>query len=317
MLLTPFREPGALYWKSIMIARRFVLVLLFCVVTETSYNLFWTTLTCLLALFHHLRVKPFKHNWTNNLESISLLLLVVLGFINLYKSVLVEAEVLAPTDSFKVIQWLEIIIFGLFPASVCLLFSFEIISLFARLLHVCYGSLFRCMFSGFSFSVIRYSGPPTVTYSHYKVNPMTDNVCGKTTLESFQKHNGDGNFVHDVAVAVAVSCIIHSVNDIYTLYEVLQIPEEMKCVNGFKVLGLTALSVLLKRFAYPCRYLDIMPRFALSVPQLSMISNLAMNFVYDRWGRLPQTFEQEWLSPANLQQYAQTIHDHGAPLPNC
>ena len=204
MLLTPFREPGALYWKSIMIARRFVLVLLFCVATETSYNLFWTTLTCLLALFHHLRVKPFKHNWTNNLESISLLLLVVLGFINLYKTVLVEAEVLAPTDSFKVIQWLEIIILELFPASVCLLFSFAIISLFPRLLHVCYGSLFRCMFSGFSFSVIRYSGPPTVTYSHYKVNPMTDNVCGKTTLESFRKHNGDGNFVHDVAVAVAV-----------------------------------------------------------------------------------------------------------------
>jgi predicted outer membrane repeat protein len=146
MLLTPFRVPEARYWKSIMIARRFVLVLLFCVITEISYKLFWMTLTCLLALFHHLKVKPFKRNWANNLESISLLLLVVLGFINLYKSVLVEAELLAPTDSFKVIQWLEIIILGLFPSSICLLFSFAIISLFARLLHVCYGSLFRCMF---------------------------------------------------------------------------------------------------------------------------------------------------------------------------
>ena len=57
MLLTPFHEPGALYWKSIMIARRFVPVLLFCVITETSCKLFWMTLTCLLALFHHLRVK--------------------------------------------------------------------------------------------------------------------------------------------------------------------------------------------------------------------------------------------------------------------
>ena len=145
MLLTPFREPGALYWKSIMIARRFVLVLLFCVITETSYKLFWMIITCLLALFHHLKVKPFKHNWANNLESISLLLLVVLGFINLYKSVLVETEVPAPTDFFEVIQWLEIIILELFPASICLLFSFAIISLFARLLHVCYGSLFGCL----------------------------------------------------------------------------------------------------------------------------------------------------------------------------
>ena len=36
--------------------------------------------------------------------------------------------------------------------------------------------------------------------------------------------------------------------------------------------------MLLKGFAYPCKYLDIMPRFAPSVPQLSIVSNLAMNF---------------------------------------
>ena len=39
----------------------------------------------------------------------------------------------------------------------------------------------------------------------------------------------------------------------------MQFPEEMKCVNGFKVVGLTSVCVMLKRFAYPCRYLDIMP----------------------------------------------------------
>ena len=146
MLLTPFREPQALYWKSIMIARRFVLVLLFCVITETSYKLFWMTLTCLLVLSHHLRIKPFKQNWANNLESISLLCLVVLGFISLFRAVLVEARVSAQTDSIKVIQWLEIVILGFFPASILLLFCFAIISLFVRFLHVCYGSLFRCMF---------------------------------------------------------------------------------------------------------------------------------------------------------------------------
>ena len=40
MLLTPFREPGALYWKGIMIARRFVPVLLFCVVNHVSSSSF-------------------------------------------------------------------------------------------------------------------------------------------------------------------------------------------------------------------------------------------------------------------------------------
>jgi len=88
----------------------------------------------------------------------------------------------------------------------------------------------------------------------------------------------------------------------------MEIPEEFRCVNGFKVSGLTSFCILLKRFAYPCRYMDIMPRFAMSVPQLSIISNLSMNFVYDNWGHLLRTFDQEWLSPANLQGFANTVH---------
>lgn len=145
MLLTPFREPGALYWKSIMIARRLVLILLFCLINETSYKLFWMATTCLLALFHHLSVKPFKHKWVNNLESVSLSFLVVLGFINLYKTVLVESSV-TQTDSVKVIQWLEVVILGIFPASIFLLFSVAIISLFIRFCHWFYGSLYRRLF---------------------------------------------------------------------------------------------------------------------------------------------------------------------------
>ena len=43
-------------------------------------------------------------------------------------------------------------------------------------------------------------------------------------------------------------------NDIYLLGEVLDIPDIMKCPNGVLVDGTEALSVLLKRFAYPCRF---------------------------------------------------------------
>ena len=148
MLLTPFREPGAVCWKSIMIARRLVLVLLFCLINETFYKLFWMTLACLLALVHHLWIKPFKHKWANNLESISLSALVVLSLINFYKSALVEAtaQADAQADSVKVIQWLEVVILALFPASVFLLFSVAIISLFFRFFHWCCGSLYRRLF---------------------------------------------------------------------------------------------------------------------------------------------------------------------------
>lgn len=89
------------------------------------------------------------------------------------------------------------------------------------------------------------------------------------------------------------------------------------CCNGFKCPGLTALCVLLRRFAYPCRYWDIMPRFGLSVPQLSMICNEGMNFMYDNWRHLLQTFNQEWLSRENLQQFSNVVHNAGSPLDNC
>ena len=55
-------------------------------------------------------------------------------------------------------------------------------------------------------------------------------------------------------------------NDIYLLGEVLDIPGIMKCPNGVLVDGMEALSVLLKRFAYPCRFADMVARFGRPVP---------------------------------------------------
>ena len=40
-------------------------------------------------------------------------------------------------------------------------------------------------------------------------------------------------------------------------------------------------------------------------------------FIYARWHRLLTSFEQEWLAPAKLQQFARVIHERGAPLDNC
>ena len=50
-------------------------------------------------------------------------------------------------------------------------------------------------------------------------------------------------------------------NDIYTLYDVFELPAEVTCHNGFKEDGIKSLCILLKRFAYPCRYVDLVPRF--------------------------------------------------------
>ena len=48
-------------------------------------------------------------------------------------------------------------------------------------------------------------------------------------------------------------------NDVYDLMAVLGFPETFTCYNGVTVDGTQALCIFLKRFAYPCRYLDMIP----------------------------------------------------------
>ena len=106
-------------------------------------------------------------------------------------------------------------------------------------------------------------------------------------------------------------------NDTYQMLDVLQLPDEIICYNRFHVDGFEALCIMLKRFAYPCRYLDVMLRFAKPVPQLCMASNHVMNLIYTQWNHLPTDLDQPWLSPANLQQFAEMIDSNGGALQTC
>lgn len=56
-------------------------------------------------------------------------------------------------------------------------------------------------------------------------------------------------------------------HDIYTLLEELNAPEKIVCENRFYVYSDEALCMLLRRFAYPCRYEDLVPRFGRAVPK--------------------------------------------------
>ena len=106
-------------------------------------------------------------------------------------------------------------------------------------------------------------------------------------------------------------------NDIHLLKDVLQVPDEVVCYNRLVVDGIEALCVLLKRFAYPIRYSDMCPRFARPVPQFSIITNAMMDIIYNQHCHRLRNFNQAWLSPANLQTYADVIHEAGAPYTNC
>ena len=78
-----------------------------------------------------------------------------------------------------------------------------------------------------------------------------------------------------------------------------------------------ALCIFLSRFAYPCRYGDMIKHFGMSVPQLCLINNYMIDHLYGNFNHLFQTLDQDWLNPAHLEQYAKAVSDRGAALPNC
>ena len=72
--------------------------------------------------------------------------------------------------------------------------------------------------------------------------------------------------------------------DIPVLAEVLGLPETFTCSQGSVTNGIEGLCIMLKRFSYPCRYSDLIPRFGHAVPVMSMICNTVVDFVYNLHG---------------------------------
>ena len=75
--------------------------------------------------------------------------------------------------------------------------------------------------------------------------------------------------------------------------------------------------IYLKRFAYPCRYTDLIPRFSCDIPQICLVSNLMIDHIYNQYHTLLEDLDQPWLSRECLQMYANAIHEKGAGLSNC
>jgi len=106
--------------------------------------------------------------------------------------------------------------------------------------------------------------------------------------------------------------------DIPLLVDALGVPDHFRCPQGTVCSGQEGLCLLLRRLAYPCRYHDCIYRFARPVPELSMIANTVLDWVYDNHSnRLMSWNNQPFLSPANLELYAQAVTRKGSPLTNC
>ena len=105
--------------------------------------------------------------------------------------------------------------------------------------------------------------------------------------------------------------------DIPLLIDALRMPPEFVCKNGTVCDATEGLCILLKRFAYPCRYSDMIPIFGRSVPELSIISNEITDWLYTNHGHKVTHWNHDILSPAMLDVYATAIYNKGAALENC
>ena len=96
-------------------------------------------------------------------------------------------------------------------------------------------------------------------------------------------------------------------NDTPLLADVLQIPADLVCSQGTIFGGLEGLCILPRRLVYPWR----------PVPKLSIIGNTVMKYVYENHHQRLTNWNQTFLNPAKLEEYAQAISDRGAALKNC
>lgn len=105
--------------------------------------------------------------------------------------------------------------------------------------------------------------------------------------------------------------------DLPLLKQLLGVPDKITCRQGTTCSGEEALFILLKRFAYPCRYSDMVSRFGRNPSELCLIYNEELDLVYEQHHHRLESWNQPFLTSEVLQSYADAIHHKGAPLQNC
>ena len=81
-------------------------------------------------------------------------------------------------------------------------------------------------------------------------------------------------------------------DDIYTVVHTFRRPEVIRCYNGVLIDSVEVFCICRKRYAYPCRYADLIPRVGRPVPQLCMTANFITEIIYNRYCYLLTELDQ-------------------------
>ena len=99
--------------------------------------------------------------------------------------------------------------------------------------------------------------------------------------------------------------------------DALQVPARFRCPEGTVSDGIEGFCILLKRLAYSCQYFDLVERFVRPVPELSLISNTILDWIYKFHGFRLTSWNQAFLVPPFLESCARAVKQQGSPLKNC
>ena len=141
----PFRKAstgdyGTLYWESVLTGRRLILLTIHTFTTDPLKRFVCLNCACVLMFVHHLTIRPFREQKANICEGLSLMSLTVICTFSLAEATYIS-EGIDPAgliqNFFQALQWMEVIVLGLLPAMVCVLFGFAVLSQVIRLLYHC------------------------------------------------------------------------------------------------------------------------------------------------------------------------------------
>ena len=105
--------------------------------------------------------------------------------------------------------------------------------------------------------------------------------------------------------------------DLPLLADALGLPDGFHYNQRTTADKLEGLCILLRRMSSPFRYTDMLARFRRPVPELSLISNTVMNYIYDLHGHKLCQWNHEILNPRYFDTYTDAISNKGAALQNC
>ncbi|KAL9973711.1 hypothetical protein ACROYT_G020199 [Oculina patagonica] len=148
----PFRPPnnedkGTLYWESVLIGRRFILLACHSFIRSSMLRMVSMAAACLLMTIHHVLKKPFREPLANKAETLSLTALTIIAQINLTKATLMSFGITidGPYRSYlDALEWFELCAVAFVPVLVSGLVTFAILSQLARLVVFLTKQFIRC-----------------------------------------------------------------------------------------------------------------------------------------------------------------------------